>query len=515
MESDRSMNESFAHDPSVMGEGYRRIWNDAAQAEIDRGIELNRKADGSFRFRSAAGATVHIEQLDHAFCFGAHGFRIGRQPTEEINRRYEENFVRLFNQITAGFYWRVFEPEPGRLHFHTNPGDEERAFTSGERDRMTPREQYLASPFRSTDQFLEFAERHGLSIHGHPLVWQNFAWMTPYWIYEKYCPEDEKAFLNLPRKDPDDVTQMYAGDDWYLACKMRIKELREQYSEEEISARCPVYAANLKKLQAKRIAEILDYCGDRVGSWDVVNESVWDWREPGSVPCALQHGLVPSDYVIDAFRTAAEHAGKTVRLGINDNGNWERYAEEIRSLLRHGARVDLIGAQFHIFRDEQFLEHVAGKTDLGFPSASTPAAIKAQFDLLGGTGLPVHLSEITIPAPGGTELGRRQQAVAARDLYRCWFSQKSCLGITWWHTIDGAASMGGSENNFSGVMDTDGFPKPVYHALCDLIHREWHTALDVRADKDGTVSFRGFRGRYRLSWTDASGSAREETVVLV
>ena len=45
----------------------------------------------------------------------------------------------------------------------------------------------------------------------------------------------------------------------------------------------------------------------------------------------------------------------------------------------------------------------------------------------------------------------------------------------------------------------------------DLINREWKTKTSVVA-KGGKVSFRGFRGRYRLTWKDAEGKDRSKFV---
>jgi len=50
-------------------------------------------------------------------------------------------------------------------------------------------------------------------------------------------------------------------------------------------------------------------------------------------------------------------------------------------------------------------------------------------------------------------------------------------------------------------------PKVAYFAMDDLVNREWKTKTTVKA-KDGRVSFRGFKGRYRLTWKDADGKVR-------
>jgi hypothetical protein len=57
-------------------------------------------------------------------------------------------------------------------------------------------------------------------------------------------------------------------------------------------------------------------------------------------------------------------------------------------------------------------------------------------------------------------------------------------------------------------------PKTAYFALERLINHDWRTNDAVKAGKDGSVEFRGFRGRYKLSWTDASGEVKSEIVKL-
>jgi hypothetical protein len=54
-------------------------------------------------------------------------------------------------------------------------------------------------------------------------------------------------------------------------------------------------------------------------------------------------------------------------------------------------------------------------------------------------------------------------------------------------------------------------PKAAYHALNDLIHREWKTNIKVKAHA-GKVSFRGFRGCYHLTWKNADGSRGYKSV---
>jgi len=161
----------------------------------------------------------------------------------------------------------------------------------------------------------------------------------------------------------------------------------------------------------------------------------------------------------------------------------------------------------HLFNPQSCLDIAAGISD-----TESPKQVYEKFDRLGKAGLPIHLSEITITAPGNDERGQAIQAVIARNLYRLWFSIKPMMGITWWNVVDDCGAPG--EPSVSGLFSRDMKPKPAYFALNDLINNQWKTRTVVKAGKDGEVEFRGFRGTYRLSWNDASGCECSKEVVL-
>jgi hypothetical protein len=89
-----------------------------------------------------------------------------------------------------------------------------------------------------------------------------------------------------------------------------------------------------------------------------------------------------------------------------------------------------------------------------------------------------------------------------RNCFRAWFSVEKMNGITWWNVVDDCVAPG--EPSISGLFTRDMRPKTVYFAMDDLVNREWKTRTTVKAS-GGKVAFRGFRGRYRLSWKDAAG----------
>ncbi|MBQ3288968.1 MAG: hypothetical protein IJH50_06110 [Kiritimatiellae bacterium] len=119
----------------------------------------------------------------------------------------------------------------------------------------------------------------------------------------------------------------------------------------------------------------------------------------------------------------------------------------------------------------------------------------------------LHVSEVTIAAPGEDGRSRRIQAVLVRNIYRAWFSHPATMGITWWNTVDGAGVAG--EPLVSGLFTRDLKKKPAYHELDRLINREWKTSVSAKV-VGGKVSFRGFRGRYRLTWKGPDGAERSK-----
>jgi hypothetical protein len=67
----------------------------------------------------------------------------------------------------------------------------------------------------------------------------------------------------------------------------------------------------------------------------------------------------------------------------------------------------------------------------------------------------------------------------------------------------------------SGIFTRQMEPKPVFHTLNGLINGEWKTRLTAEPDAEGRVTFRGFKGRYRLSYTDNAGTAKSVTFNLL
>lgn len=394
-------------------------WDDPSlSAQIDAGIERNRKSDAVVRVTDAAGqplagVPITVEQVDSSFHFGANIFMLDSYPTPEENRRYEEAFCGLFNAATVPFYWRDLEPEQGKPRFAAD------------------------SPFIARrpppDRAVAFCEEHGLKIHGHTLVWNFVRWSIPEWL-----PDDPAK--NAPL--------------W----EQRIRQIAKRY-------------------------------GNRIHRWDAVNEVVPDRKYPDV------RG-VPPDYERLAFTWADRYFPKDTRLDINEltdvwDGILPSFVSLVRRLLDDGARVGGMGLQFHLWSDDELRAVLAGKT-------KSPAALLAALDTFAQFKLPIHVSEITLPSPGNDEPGQAIQAHTARSLYRLWFSHPAVDSITWWNVPDGGAAPG-EDALLSGLLTRDLKPKASYHALRDLIHREWRTRAEGLTSVDGTFSLRGFHGKYQVT----------------
>lgn len=467
---------------SVVSKEYLTLWNEEEQARIDADIAEHRMADAFATIPGIpSGATVRIEQLTHDFVFGAHIFNFDQLGSDERNDRYKRLYGTLFNSATIPFYWRAFEPDEGHPRFEAGPMDSAEFWNSVEVPEAQP---HWRRP--ATDPLVSFCEERGIRRHGHTLVWGNRRWHVPPWIFEKIPGRYREGITLDPAATSEPPIPAF-----------------EALSPTEIARLIPDYAREIHSLMSRRIAEIAARYGDRIQSWDVVNESATDSGRGNIIPdeniCASWYGLMPGDYPYRAFQLAEASLPPGTLLNINDYhlGN-EDYRNEIRDLVSRGCKIDIVGAQMHIFDPKVCTDIAAGRSD-----HQSPRHVRTALDRLARAGLPIHMSEITISAPEQGERGELIQAIISRNLYRLWFSLAPVMGITWWNVVDGCGAPG--EPSISGLFTRDMQPKAVYYVMNDLICQEWMTRLTLQAGKNGSVNFRGFAGRYRLTWSDADG----------
>lgn len=486
----------FAVDRSVMSDKYWSIWNDDVQRGIDAEIERNRKADLTVE-GLPADAEVRVEQLTHAFVFGAHIFNFNQLGSDARNARHQAMFGHdsLFNSATIAFYWRPFEPEEGKMRFAAAYEDTAAYWNGKDEPWSDWRWRRPAS-----DPCVAFCEKKGIRRHGHILGWGSDHWQTPLWYYAK--GEAELPFMKGFLQEVKFKTPGGASGSRYRADPAKQKAFQAM-SVKELEAKAPNFVKALNDIWERRFLAIGRHYGNRLQSWDVCNESATDYGMgrliPGDRICRSHYGPMPGDYAFFSFKCAEKAFPPEVNLNINDYqyGFNNAYGRQVADMLARGAKIDIVGSQMHLFDYKQTLGIAEGKP------IQTPEQVRAVMARLGAMNRPIHLSEITVTSPGDDARGRMIQAVALRNLYRLWFSIKPMMGITMWNTVDECGAPG--EPKWSGIMTRDVQPKPAYHALNQLVNREWKTRLSAKADAAGKLAFRGFRGKYRLSWTDASG----------
>jgi endo-1,4-beta-xylanase len=246
-----------------------------------------------------------------------------------------------------------------------------------------------------------------------------------------------------------------------------------------------------EQLINERIRVLAERYGSTIKRWDVLNEPYFrKTQEP-----------MPDDFIYKSFVEANRYLPATAELQINEASTaWTEartyYKNLIQSLTDRGARVDRVGLQFHLFNDTAMKDVTDGKT-------YKPLDLLSTLDTYATLGKPIYISEITIPATGGTSAGRADQAEVARNLYRLWFSHAAVDGITWWNLVDNTAASG--ETPHAGLLDTNLDPKEAYLALQQLIQDEWWSDVTSVTDASGLLNERLFRGEYLVEVLTADG----------
>lgn len=287
------------------------------------------------------------------------------------------------------------------------------------------------------EKVIEYCNEEGIAIKGHPLFWHLF---LPDWLVN----DKDEAFFRIER---------------------RIREISENYRT-------------------------------RICDWDVVNESLS--RQPHK-----KDNRLPRDYVNRIFKLA-DHYFPGNRLFINETTEyswqahflWELSAfyMQIENMLMKGARIDAIGLQYHLFRTPEQLEKQA---DI----LLNPQCLFDVMDTYGKFNKPLQISEITVPAYGGTDESKQLQAEITEWLYKIWFSYPNAESIVWWNFVDGTAayaplgSIEGENYYCGGLLNYDMSPKPVYKVLERLINKEWHTEESLNLC-NGRTKFNGYFGKY-------------------
>lgn len=265
---------------------------------------------------------------------------------------------------------------------------------------------------------------------------------------------------------------------------------------------------SLEEVKAKyeeRMRQIAERYAGRMYEIEVINEVTCEheWTEKTLLS-------EEKDIVKWAFETARKYFPEN-KLVINDGHHIVMAAETdyrnpyymmIENALLKGSPIQKIGIQNHIFTGtgskntvqyDESIKHFA-------PWASPVIHFKG-LDIFQTLGLPVEYTEVTIPTFGDTMEDEELQADMLRLLYSVWFCHPAVDAIVYWNLVDGHAyaSEAFNENNCrGGLFHHDLTPKKSAAMLKKLFNEIWHTDLELIADENGCVDFRGFYGDYSI-----------------
>lgn len=264
--------------------------------------------------------------------------------------------------------------------------------------------------------------------------------------------------------------------------------------------------------------ELSERYAGRIRDWEVTNETFWGYRAGSNI-------YAEDDFVEWSFEQANRFFPAN-RLIINEAhcrvwesitgfyGNRSQYFMQIERALLTGARIDVIGMQYHMFhKREEELEQTAAFYD--------PQRIFDVLDTYAKLNRNIQITELTIPAYSYTAGDEEIQAEILRNVYSMWFSHEAMEAIVYWNLVDGFAAfaplgdMTAGENYYHGGMIRYDFTtKPVYNMLYDLIHKEWHTEAETESNEYGVATFKGFYGEYDVEITYPDGRIEKQTLHL-
>lgn len=268
---------------------------------------------------------------------------------------------------------------------------------------------------------------------------------------------------------------------------------------------CPDWLTDdddIKERYRERISHLMVNYGDDFDFIDLANETTVNDRFDNPVSRWVKK-FGPMNML--KFGTELVRSFKPdARLIYGDwNVHADAYYDFLREMRENDIDIDFIGIQSH--------QHV---------DRWSPEETMRIMDRAAEFGWPIHFPENSICS--GKPIGKTNyaagahnqwseseedlysQAEFARDFYTLVFSHPAVEALSWFDFVDhrwlGAPA---------GIVTDDLRIKPVYRALYDLIHHEWHSDADLVTNSDGVCRTRLFFGNYDIT-VDING---EKTTV--
>lgn len=270
--------------------------------------------------------------------------------------------------------------------------------------------------------------------------------------------------------------------------------------------------AAMEKLYEERFRQISERYAGRLFEFEVINELLLEagWTKQSVIS-------EKRDIVEWAFKLARKYFPDDV-LVFNEGNPINAAARQdyrstyfmmLENALLKGVEVDKVGLQHHEFcgataKTADDYEKIVKKGGKMFD----PYELFKGLDIFAELGLPLELTEVTVPTFGETEDDEELQADLLEVLYTVCFGHPSVDTVVYWNVPDGyayaAQGRNWNENQCrGGLWHHDLTPKKSAERLWELFNKKWHTDLELTTDENGYVEFRGFYGDYTVEIDDS------------
>lgn len=336
----------------------------------------------------------------------------------------------------------------------------------------------------------------------------NYATVPFYW-------SDLEPVYGKPRyaKDSPKVYRRPAPDLCVEYCKEHGMRMKGHCLAYDTSKFHPDYlprdVREAKIMYDKHFAEIGARYADVIEDFDVTNELLcrrfFNKEQP-----ALINEYDYLEWVFEVAKKYFPYNGRIINeaalLGDGDlNVNRTPYYMMIERMLKNGAPCNKVSFQAHSFWRRADEPNCAS-------FRYNPIFTIEQMRLYHDFGLPMQISEVTLPAYSLDAGDEEIQAEILHLMYRLWFAAPGMEGIVYWNFVDGYAAWAPQgtlegENYFcGGMLRYDMTEKPILKAYKSLID-SWHTETTVTTDCGGEAVFKGFYGDYDAIVTTEKGES--------
>ncbi len=363
-----------------------------------------------------------VSAIVAGICLGAVAFQATAQDDIPRLRKAAEGLFLIGNALPTRAFSDVIASDIAAQDFNRLTCENEMKW-----DATEPQEGQFR--FEAGDQLVEFAQKHGMKVHGHTFLWHS---QTPNWVFQD--PNGGRASRELV----------------------------------------------LKRLE-NHIRALMTHWKGKIDSWDVCNECYEDdgrVRAPGGFGGNWRQAI-GDDYMEQAFKiadkVAKEIGDEKVLLVYNDfnmykPGKRDAVVKMVNDFKAKGIRIDAIGMQAHWQSNDD-------------PSIET---IEAAFKAYASTGCKIIISEMDINTRNGFRNSGRglerddsvqgnadssADALAKRyaDVFDLFVKyHKDIYAVTLWGIGDSWSWLRGGQPL---VFDNNLDPKPCYYSVLKSLQK--------------------------------------------